>query len=69
VSPVAIIWAPVQITRPEASARINDCGPGRVHHCEPGVRLVRAATGSRAGDSDITSFVHVCVSSEVFDEQ
>jgi hypothetical protein len=29
---------------PETSERINDCGPGRVLYCEPGVQLVRAAT-------------------------
>ena len=29
---------------PEASERINDCGPGRVYYYEPSVQLVRAAT-------------------------
>ena len=32
---------------PEASTRINDCGPGRRLYCEPSVQLVQAATHTR----------------------
>ena len=35
---------PLLLWLAEASARIDDCGPGRILYCEPGVQLVRAAT-------------------------
>jgi hypothetical protein len=54
-SPGSIMWAPVNECGPGARARINDCGPARVHHCKPAVQLVRAATATLAWPKPIYS--------------
>ena len=46
-SPGSLLWAPVQSMWAGHTARINDCGPGRVLYGEPAAQLVRAASATR----------------------
>jgi hypothetical protein len=49
--PLQIMWPPAQSCgprghhcEPEASARVNDCGPESLHYCEPDALPLQAAT-------------------------
>jgi hypothetical protein len=44
------MWAQDNQCEPDARARLNDCGPGRVLYYEPDAHCVRAATPSHQRD-------------------